>query len=89
MTSTFNAHADRRLLQRFRDSEFTSISAMLEGNDPEVPKHNEKPVCLTWALKGQCNGSCKRRENHVRYGRTTVQAIHQLLDQCNVPNPQQ
>ena len=88
MSATFNAHADRRLMQRFRDSEHTTISGMLEGHNPEVPKHNDKPVCLTWALKGQCNGTCRRRENHVRYNRTTIQALHRLLDDCGVANPQ-
>ena len=73
---------------RFRDSDFASISSMMEGHNPDIPKHNDKPVCLAWALKGQCAGSCKHRENHVRYPRATIQALHQLLDTCGVANPQ-
>ena len=89
MTATFNTNADCRLLTRFHDSEHDTISSLLEGHDPKIPKHNNKPVCLTWALKGQCNATCKRHENHVRYARGTIQVLHRLLDQCGVANQQE
>ena len=85
---TSNAHADSRLMQRFRDSEHSSISAMIGAREVDVPAYNGKPVCLTWAIKGACSNSCKRKEQHVRYGRTINQKLHQLLDDCGVDNPQ-
>ena len=85
---TVNAHADQRLLERFRASPFSSLTSMLEGHDVEVPKHNGDPVCLTWALKGQCSGTCKRKAQHVRYSRGLHQKLHGLLDECGVVNPQ-
>ena len=47
-------------------------------------KHAGKPVCLTWELKGSCSSGCRRHENHKRYSRTTIQAIHGILDKCGV-----
>ena len=85
---TINAHADSRLLQRFRDSPHSTISAMLEGHDVEVPTHNNDPVCLTWALKGRCSSSCKRKAQHVRYPRSVAQALHAMMDTCGVANSQ-
>ena len=79
---------DRRLLNRFRDSEHSSITAMMDGHSPIVPKHSGKEVCLSWALKGECSASCKRGKQHVRYSRDTNSQIHKLLDECGVANPQ-
>ena len=75
-------------MRRFRDCPHTTIGAMMQGHDPEVPKHNGKAVCLTWALKGACSATCKRKDQHVRYGRSVNQAIHGLMDTCGVANPQ-
>ena len=81
----FNAHADRSLLQRFRDSNHSTISSMMSGQSLDIiPKHNGNPVCLTWALKGECSHGCRRANQHVRYNRSTVQAIHALMDTCGV-----
>ena len=49
-----------------------------------IPKHNGNPVCLTWALKGECSHGCRRTNQHVRCNRSTVQAIHALMDTCGV-----
>ena len=85
----FNAHADSALLRRFRDSGHSTIPAMLEGHDAQVPKHQGQDVCLVWALKGECNPrNCKRKANHVRYPRAVVNAIHGLMDKCEVANTQ-
>ena len=75
-------------MERFRDCPHNSISAMLEGHDVNVPKHNGEAVCLTWALKGRCSASCKRKAQHVRYSRSVNQAIHSLMDSCGVANSQ-
>ena len=83
-----NADADRRLLGRYRDCEHNTISAMIGSNDVTIPKHNGDPVCLSWALKGVCSSGCKRKHQHVRYGRTTIQQLHKLMDDCGVANPQ-
>ena len=88
-TSTHNPHADSRLVQRFRDSEFTSISAMMQGHQCTVPKHGSEEVCLSWALKGRCNSQCQRHSQHQRYSRDTIRGIHTLLDDCGVANPQE
>ena len=85
---TFNTHADRRLMQRFRDSEHSTISDMMRGHNPTIPTHNGQPVCLAWALKGECTGTCRRSRNHVRYGRNTIQDIHGLMDTCGVASSQ-
>ena len=81
----FNAHADRTLLQRFRDSSHSTISLMMSGQSLDIiPKHNGNPVCLTWALKGKCSHGCRRANQHVRCNRSTIQAIHALMDTCGV-----
>ena len=85
---TVNAHADQRLLERFRACPFSSISSMIEGHTVDVPKHSGDPVCLTWALKGQCSNSCKRKHQHVRYPRGVNQKLNELLDACGVVNSQ-
>ena len=87
--ATFNRDADPLLMRRFRDSSHTTISGMMEGKEVTVPKHANKDVCLVWALKGQCSATCKRKDQHVRYSRNTTTQLHQFLDACGVPNPQQ
>jgi hypothetical protein len=87
--STFNANPDPRLVQRFRDSGHATISAMMQGHDAKIPKHNGKPVCLVWALKGECSASCKRKDQHVRYPGDTAAKIHDLMTTCGVANPQE
>ena len=89
VTPAFNAHAERRLLKRYAESGHSTISAMLQGHDVTVPKHNGNPVCLTWALKGECSTGCRRKNQHVRYARSTNQAIHALMDACGVANAQE
>ena len=80
----FNAHADQGLMTRFRDSGHSTINAMMTGHSADIPKHNGQQVCLTWALKGECSQGCRRAGQHVRYGRSTVQAIHSMMDACGV-----
>ena len=81
----FNTHAERSLLQRFRDSNHSTISSMMSGQSLDIiPKLNGNPVCLTWALKGECSHGCRRANQHVRYNRSTNQAIHALMDTCGV-----
>ena len=86
--STFNANPDERLLARFNNSRFDKIAQVLEAYTGEIPKHNGKPVCLTWALKGQCGRTCKRRESHQQYSRATNDKIHQILTDVGVPDQQ-
>jgi hypothetical protein len=83
-----NADADRRLLARCRDSEHTTVTSMIGSHDVTLPKVNGEPVCLSWALKGVCSSGCKRKHQHVRYGRSTIQQLHKLMDDCGVANPQ-
>ena len=85
---TFNTHADRGLLRRFRDSGHATISDMMRGHSPTIPTHNGQEVCLAWALKGECTAACRRHGNHVRYGRNTNQEIHGLMDTCGVASSQ-
>ena len=61
---------------------------MVHGHDVEYPKFRDKAVCLSWALKGLCSASCKRKAAHVCYYRDTVHAIHKVMDDCGVPNSQ-
>jgi hypothetical protein len=61
----------------------------MEGHSPTIPKHNSKPVCLAWALKGECSATCKRKEQHVRYSQAVCSKVHALLDDCGVENPQE
>ena len=84
---TVNAHPDSRLVQRFSASSHNNITSMMQGHDIDVPKHRGKDVCLTWALKGACTSTCKRKEAHVRYPLTVNKALHELLDKCGVANP--
>ena len=59
--STVNSHADTGLINRFKDSGHTAISAMTKDKDFTVPKVSGTDVCLSWALKGQCTTTCKRK----------------------------
>ena len=61
---------------------------MVQGKDVKIPEHAGKALCLTWALRGTCSTTCKRKEQHVRYSRATVTKLHEFLDKCGVPNPQ-
>jgi len=81
-----NAHTDARLKRRFEQSNFSSITAMIEagGDDVDIPKVENKPVCLVWALKGTCTRNCKRKDQHVRYERSVINGIHSLMDSCGV-----
>ncbi len=81
---TLNPHPDDRLVRRFKDSGFSSITSMINGRDLPFPKHNNKSVCMAWALKGNCNANCKRADQHVRYGSGTLKALHKLMDDCEV-----
>ena len=85
--ATFNTFADRTLMRRFRDSDFSSVSAMIADKDVQIPKHKGKPVCLVWALKGECGSGCKRIEQHKKYSDETNTAISKVLDKCGVANP--
>ncbi len=87
--ATFNANPDARLVSRFGESGHATISAMMQGHDASIPKHKGKPVCLVWALKGECSASCKRKDQHVRYPGDTTAKIHDLLTKCGVANPQE
>ena len=88
MTPVFNTHADRALLQCFQELGHRNVQALLEGHKVEVPKHASKPVCLVWALKGECSNQCRRKGQHVRCARSTIQSIHRMLDKCGVDSPQ-
>jgi hypothetical protein len=83
-----NAHVDRRLHNRYKDSGHLSITAMIGGRTLTFPQHAGKPVCMAWALKGSCSSSCKRAAQHVRYSQDTVRALHTFMDDCGVANPQ-
>ena len=87
--STFNNDPDQRMLQRYQASGHSSINAMMEGHSPTIPQHNSKPVCLSWALKGECSATCKRKEQHVRCSQAICAKVHSLLDACGVANPQE
>jgi hypothetical protein len=80
----FNAHADRDMLTGFRESGHPTIKAMMEGKNATIPKHQNKPACLIWALKGECSSNCKRKDMHTRYFSTVNKAIHSMLDKCDV-----
>jgi hypothetical protein len=88
-TPAFNAHADRTLMQRFRDCEHSKIPSMVEGHNVQIPKIGNAEVCLAWALKGECSSTCKRKNQHVRYNQPVVDKIHQLMTDCGVPAVQQ
>jgi hypothetical protein len=83
-----NAHADACLMARFRNSGHTSIKSLIGSHDVEIPKVSGKDACLQWAFKGLCNDNCKRKGQHVRYGRPVIQRLHTMLDICGVANPQ-
>ena len=79
-----NARPNDKLLARFASCGSTSISQMMEGHSPSIPKHKGEDVCLTWAFKGECSPSCKRKKNHVHYPPPVVHSLHSLLDTCGV-----
>jgi hypothetical protein len=83
-----NPKADARLLQRYKDGGYASITSMVGGRTLEYPKHNNKAVCMAWALKGSCAANCKRASQHVKYGAATVKVLHEFMDACGVANAQ-
>ena len=83
-----NPHADADLVRLFRESEFTSIKAMMDGKDCSIPKHAGSDVCLAWAFKRRCNAQCSHKQQHERYSRDTNRALHTLLDGCGVASAQ-
>jgi hypothetical protein len=83
-----NAHAERRLVSRYKDSGHASITAMVGGRQLDFPKQGGKAVCMTWALRGACNPTCKRKDMHVRYNGETNTALHAFMDECGVANAQ-
>jgi hypothetical protein len=85
---SFNGQADRDMLTRFRESGHPSIKVMMEGKNATIPKHQNKPVCLVWALKGECSSNCKRKDMHIRYPAPVNKAIHAMLDKCGVASLQ-
>jgi hypothetical protein len=82
-----NPHADRRLMNRFRDCGHSAISAMIGTHSVVYPKQGGKDICLAWALKGSCSSNCRRVAQHTRYNAATMAALHTLLDVCGVPSP--
>jgi hypothetical protein len=87
-TPRVNPKPDAALLTRFRDCGHASINSMIGDHVVECPKHAGEDVCLSWALKGQCSDNCKRKKQHVQYGRPVIQKLHALMDVCGVANPQ-
>jgi hypothetical protein len=85
----FYSNADRTLLKRFKDSQFTTISAMTNGKDITIPKHGNKECCLTWAYKGECSTRCSRAAAHKDYEDSTNQKLHAILDKCGVARLQE
>ena len=71
-------------MTRYRDSNHRSISAMMQGHNPEIPKHGGKQVCLVWGIKGECHSNCRRKDMHVRYSPSTIQALGKFLTDCGV-----
>ena len=80
-----NPSPDAGLMARFRDCGHASIKSMIGNHNVEYPKVAGKEVCLAWALRGSCSGSCKRKDQHKQYSRDTVAKIHALMDACGVP----
>ena len=78
------SNPDRLLLRRFADCEHSSITAMTQGHDVEIPQHKAKDICLVWALKGECSTGCKRKHAHERCPKAVNTKIHELLDTCGV-----
>ena len=79
-----NNSVNPKLLNRFASCGSASISHMMEGHNPTIPKHRGKEICLTWALKGGCGSTCKRKDQHVHYPPAVVQSIHEMMDACGV-----
>lgn len=89
-TQVVNPSPDARLMERFRNSGKNTISDLMAGVEGvTIPKQNGKPVCLTWILRGQCNGNCRRRDMHVTTSAQTIRATHAMLTKCGVANPQE
>jgi hypothetical protein len=56
--------------------------AMMDAKNATIPKHQNKPVCLVWALKGEWSSNCKCKDMHIRYSATVNKAIHFVLNKC-------
>ena len=84
----FNSYADTALMERFKKGGYSSINAMLGDHGTDIiPKHSGQAVCLTWVLKGECTNGCRRKAQHVRYGKATHDAIQKMMDTCGVAKP--
>ena len=75
-------------MERFKKGGFASINAMPGDYGTDIiPKHGGQAVCLTWVLKGECTNRCRRKAQHVRYGKATHDAIQKMMDTCGVAKP--
>ena len=84
MTTVVNAKAEPELLERFRNSGHTTISAMLAGHNVDIPTRNNKSICLSWCLRGKCTTTCKRKTEHQQYSRDINNQVHELMTKCGV-----
>ena len=87
-TPRVNPRPDTALMTRFREGGHSSIKSMIGDHVVEIPKINGEEACLAWAYKGECSDNCKRKKQHVAYGRPIIQKLHGIMDICGVANPQ-
>ena len=81
-------------MKAFATCRINSYMGPIEYNFAEIDNqdqnhYNGKDVCLTWALKGSCSSTCKRKQAHERYTQAVNNKIHELLTTCGVANPQE
>ena len=80
-----NSKQDQSLKKRWVDSGHETIKELLsKGNNPDIPKYGQTPVCLSWCLKGKCTSDCPRANAHKHYGDALVKQIHEVLTVCQV-----
>ena len=84
-----NTNYQAFLRKRWQASGHSSIAQLLQvytgEGTPTVPMMGDKPVCLSWLLKGRCFDNCGRIDTHKQASQAVLAQVHTLLDACGVP----
>jgi len=86
-TSVTNAHPPQVQLNRFKNSDHSSIGTLraAAGTDWVCPKVGNEDVCLAWHLKGSCWSTCPRKASHKKASNAIQEKLTELLDKAGVP----
>ena len=85
-----NPRANAKLVGRWASSGLNTVAALKDhwtgSGDYTTPKDGSTDICLKYQLVKKCKAGCHRKATHKVYGADTINAIHEHLTKCGVPN---